>query len=115
MADPSDLALIEKYFKLARECEEDEECIEFFEKYPEAFEFETEYLDDARICYSEDLQEKILSEGGDQEAAQAEMEHFWHQLNSPNRKALPDEYKLYAFNLVIENSPVYGHLRDRED
>jgi len=82
MADPTDLALVEKYFKLARECEDDEQAIEFFDKYPEAFEFETESLEDARISYSENLQQKILDDGGDQETAQAEMEDFWDQLKS---------------------------------
>ncbi len=115
MADPTNLALVETYFKLARECEDDEQAIEFFDKYPEAFDFETECLDEARISYSEDLQQKILDDGGDQETAQAEMEDFWYQLKSGERKALPDEYKLQAFDSVIEGSPVFGHLRDRED
>ena len=115
MTDPTDLALVEKYFKLARECEDDEQAIEFFDKYPEAFEFETECLEEARISYSEDLHQKIIDDGGDEQAAQDAMEAFWEQLKSNDREKLPNEYKLQAFDSVIEGSPVFGHLRDRED
>ena len=57
----------------------------------------------------------ILDDVCDQETAKAEMEDFWYQLKSGERKALPDEYKLQAFDSVIEGSPVFGHLRDREE
>ena len=69
MANPNDLALIEKYWNLAIQCEDDEQVVEFFDKYPEAFEFETESLNTARVDHGEDLYNEILSDGGDEQEA----------------------------------------------
>ena len=115
MTDPTDLALVEKYFKLARECENDEQAIEFFDKYPEAFEFETESLNTARVDHGEDLYNEILADGGDEQEARDAREKFEDDLENCDRKALSDEYKLEAFISVILGSPVYAHLRDRDD
>ena len=113
MADPTDLEKIEKYWELTDQCVDDELKIEFFNLYPEAFEFETEYLDEAGISYSGQFKDKLLKDGGDKKETQAAMEDFWNALGRVNRKALPDGYKLEAFDCVLECSPAYEHLRDR--
>ncbi len=115
MADPNDLALIEKYWNLAIQCEDDEQVVEFFDKYPEAFEFETESLNTARVDHGEDLYNEILADGGDEQEARDAREKFEDDLENCDRKALSDEYKLEAFISVILGSPVYAHLRDRDD
>ena len=109
MADPTDLVLIEKLWNLADKCIEDDEKIDFYDRYPEAFELDPEVLNDARISYSETLESTIE----DEEEAKDAIYEFNHDLKNKDRKDLPDEYKLDAFEYAIEVSPVFGHLRDR--
>ena len=92
MADPTDLALIEKLWNLADKCVEDDEKIDFYNRYPEAFELDPEVLNDARISYSETLENTI-----DAYEAKDAIYAFNHDLKNKDRKDLPDEYKLDAF------------------
>ena len=109
MADPTDSVLIEKLWNLADKCIEDDEKIDFCDRFTEAFELDPEVLYDARISYSETLESTIEDE---EEAKDAKYE-FNHDLKNKDRKDLPDEYKLDAFEYAIEVSRVFGHLRDR--
>ena len=102
MADPTDLVLIEKLWNLADKCLEDDEKIDFYDRYPEV-------LNDARISYSETLENTIEEE----EEAKDAIYDFNHDLKNKDRKDLPYEYKLDAYEYAIEVSPVFGHLRDR--
>ena len=108
MADPTDLGLIEKYWNLADQCVDNELKIDFYNRYPEAFEFDPEVLDDARIAHVE----RIENELEDEDAKDA-VDDFYYDLKNKDRRDLPDEYKLDAFEYAIEVSPVFGHLRDR--